>query len=476
MEGGGGRVIEVENPARGTHLASVPTASAADLDAAVAAARHSLTHGWGRTSSRDRGRVLQRMADLLVQHAARIAEIETLDNGTPISISVKTVGSLAADLFRYYAGWTTKIAGDAFTPNVGGREHLEFMVATCRDPIGVVGAIVPWNAPSGMLALKLAPALATGCTVVLKPAEQAPLVAELFAELLLEAGAPPGTFNLVQGYGEDIGAAIAAHRDIDKITFTGSTEVGRRIVAAAAGNLKRVTLELGGKSPFVIFADADIALAAPAAAHACFFVSGQACMAGTRLFVEESVHDEVLEGVRATAAKMTLGDGLLPTSILGPVISAQQKRRIEHYIQAGIEDGATVAFGGTPLPGPGHFVAPTLFTDARSDMRIAREEIFGPVLTCIRFRSDAEAQLLAEINSTMYGLSGSVWTRDLQRALRIARGVDSGQVGINVHAAVSPETPFGGNKQSGWGREFGREGLEPYLKTKAITINLGPRP
>lgn len=475
VDGAGERVIKVENPARETIIAEVSTASTNDLDNAVSAARHSLEHGWGRMSSRDRGRVLQRMSELLSQHAERIAEIETLDMGTPIGITVRTVGSLAVDIFQYYAGWATKISGESFVPNVGGREAFDFLAATLREPIGVVGVIIPWNAPSGMLALKLGPALAAGCTVVLKPAEQAPLVAELFAELLLEAGAPPGTFNLLQGHGADVGAALAAHTGIDKITFTGSTATGRSVVTAALGNLKKVTLELGGKSPFVIFPDADLELAIPAAAHSCFFVSGQACMAGTRLFAAESIYEEVVAGVAAVAQKFVMGDGLRRDVNLGPVISARQKQRILGFIESGRQQGARMVCGGEDVPTTGHFVRPTLFADARPDMRIAQEEIFGPVLTAMRFKDGDEATLLQWINGTKYGLSGSVWTRDLQRAVRMARGIDSGQVGINVHAAVSPETPFGGNRQSGWGREFGREGLDAYLKTKAMTMNLGLR-
>ncbi|WP_394762669.1 aldehyde dehydrogenase family protein [Phenylobacterium sp.] len=474
-EGASSRTIAVENPAREERVAEIAGASAHDLDMAVHAARHALETSWGRLHGRERARIMLRFADLLDRDADLIGEIMSIDNGTPLASSTPVVRLLGAELFRYYAGWATKISGEAFTPAIGSRTHLDFMVSTLREPIGVVGAIVPWNAPAGMIALKLAPALAVGCTVVLKTAELAPLTGRFFAELLLEAGAPPGTFNLLHGFGDEVGAAMATHPGIDKITFTGSTAVGRSIAqGAAASNLKRVTLELGGKSPVVIFPDADLSEAIPAAAMACFFVSGQACMAGTRLFVHREVHDEVVAGVAAFAKTMTLGDGLAPDTVLGPVISARQKARILEYIRIGVEeDGATVALGGEDTPSPGHFVRPTIFTDARADMRIAQEEIFGPVLTVIPFTD--EAALVRDVNSTVYGLSGSVWTRDIQRGLRMARKIDSGQVAINYHAAMSPETPFGGNRQSGWGREFGKEGLEPYLKTKAISVNLGPR-
>jgi len=466
-------LILVENPARETELAVIAPASVAQLDQAVAAARASLETGWGRFHGRERAQVLFRFADRLEANIERLAEIMTLDNGMGISSSRAVVRYLAVDLIRYYAGWATKIAGDAFKPAVGSRTELDFLVTTLREPIGVVGAIVPWNAPVGMLALKIAPSLAAGCTLVLKTAELAPLAGEVMAELMLEAGAPPGTLNVLHGRGETIGAALAAHPGVDKITFTGSTAVGRSIVRAAQGNLKRVTLELGGKSPVVIFPDADMTVAIPAASMACYLSTGQACMAGSRLFVHEDVHDQVVEGVAAHAASLVIGDGMRPETVLGPLISARQKARVEGYVQAGLEDGATLAYGGAAMSGPGHFVGPALFTGVTPQMRIAREEIFGPVLSVFRFND--EAALVRDINGLRYGLSGSVWTRDIQKGLRLAQQIDSGQVAINHHGAMSPETPFGGNKESGWGREFGREGLEPYLKTKAISINLGAR-
>lgn len=470
---GQGRTIDVENPARETTISEIRAASLGQVDEAVAVARQALNGDWGKTSGRDRGVILNRFADLLDANVDLIAEVMTLDNGSPLSSSRMVVQFLAAELFRYYAGWATKISGESFTPNIGARPNQDFLVTTVREPVGVVGAIVPWNAPPGMIAMKMAPALAAGCTMVLKTAELAPLVGQIFARFWLEAGGAPGAFNLIHGYGEDVGAAMAAHPGIDKIAFTGSTEVGRKIVVAATGNLKKVSLELGGKSPVVIFPDADLKAAIPAAAMACYLSTGQQCMAGSRLFVHADVHDEVAEGVAAFAKTLPVGDGMLPDTILGPAISAQQKARIESYIAIAKDEGAVAALESAAIDGPGHFIGPALFTEVKPGMRIEQEEVFGPVLSLIRFREEEE--LLSAINGTSYGLSGSVWTSNVQTALRIAKRIDSGQVGVNVHAAMSPETPFGGNRQSGWGRELGRDGLDAYLKTKAISINLGPK-
>lgn len=472
---GKGAPIAVENPANEELLTHVSAGSADDVDDAVAAARAALHGPWGRMSGRDRGRIMGRFADLIERDAGIIAEVMTLDTGQPISSCEAVVRLLAVELIRYYAGWTTKIAGDAFMPSLGGtRAASEYLTTTLREPVGVVGAIVPWNAPAGMMALKLAPALAAGCTLVLKTAELAPLTGEFFAQLLLEAGAPPGVLNLLHGLGEETGAAMAAHPGIDKISFTGSPAVGRKVVQAACRNLKKVTLELGGKSPVIAFPDADLDALAPAAVAACFVGSGQACMAGTRLFVHEAIHDELLARVSKGVDALRMGDPFDPATTLGPMISARQRERVETYIRTGKSEGARIANAPASHDGKGHFVAPVVFADADMSMRIAREEIFGPVLTVLRFGDD-EDRLFADVNATKYGLSGSVWTRDIQRGLRAVRRVDSGQVGINVHAAVSPETPFGGNRQSGWGREFGREGLDPYLKTKAVTMLLGDR-
>ena len=471
---GTGRSIAVENPARGEIIAEIRAASLDQLDDAVSAARSALRGDWSRLSGRDRGVILARFADLLDANTDLIGEVMTLDNGSPLSSSKMVVQHLATELFRYYAGWASKIAGESFQPSLTARPTLDFMVATVREPVGVVGAIVPWNAPPGMIALKMAPALAAGCTLVLKTAELAPLVGELFARLWVEAGGPAGAFNLIHGHGEDIGAAMAAHPHIDKIAFTGSTAVGRKIVEAATGNLKKVSLELGGKSPVIVFPDADLDALIPAAAMACYLSTGQQCMAGSRLFLHADIHDRVAEGVAAFAKTLKVGDGLESETVLGPLISARQKARVLDYIDIAKAEGATPLLETAPIDGPGHFVGPALFTGVTPGMRIEQEEVFGPVLVAIRF--DDEDAMIEAVNGTPYGLSGSVWTRDIARALRVAKRVDSGQVGVNIHAAMSAETPFGGNRQSGWGREFGRDGLDGYLKTKAISVNLGPKP
>ncbi len=468
---GTGTEITVENPATEAPIATLRAASLDQLDTAVAAARAALRGAWGRANGRERAQTLARFADLLDANAQLIGEVMTLDNGSPLASSCMVVRFLAADVFRYYAGWATKISGESFSPSLGARPNLDILVATLREPVGVVGAIVPWNAPPGMIALKMAPALAAGCTMVLKTAELAPLVGELFARLWHEASGPPGSFNLVHGHGTDIGAAMAAHPGIDKIAFTGSTAVGRQIVHAASGNLKKVALELGGKSPVVVFPDADLEAVIPAASMACFLSTGQQCMAGSRLFVHASVHDQVAEGVAAHAAALKVGDGMRPDTLLGPAISARQRQRILDYIGIAKAEGATPLLHSAPIDGPGHFIGPTVLTDVRPGMRIEQEEVFGPVLSIVRFED--EDDMIAAANGTTYGLSGSVWTRDIQRGLRVAKRIDSGQVGINIHAAISPETPFGGNKQSGWGREYGRDGLDAFLKTKAVSINLG---
>ncbi len=471
---GRGRTIAVENPAREDGIAEVRAASLDQLDQAVSAARSALHGDWSRLGGRDRGVILNRFADLLDARADLIGEIMTLDNGSPLTSSRMVVRHLAAELFRYYAGWASKIAGDSFQPSLTARPNLDIMVATIREPIGVVGAIVPWNAPPGMIALKMAPALAAGCTLVLKTAELAPLVGEMFAALWIEAGGPAGAFNVIHGHGEDIGAAMAAHPHIDKIAFTGSTAVGRKIVEAATGNLKKVSLELGGKSPVIVFPDADLDAVIPAAAMACYLSTGQQCMAGSRLFLHADIHDQVAEGIAAFAKTLKVGDGLDSDTVLGPMISARQKARVLDYIAIAKTEGATDLIDAAAIDGPGHFLSPALFTGVTPGMWIEQEEVFGPVLSVIRF--DDEDAMVDAVNGTPYGLSGSVWTRDIARALRVAKRVDSGQVGVNIHAAMSAETPFGGNRQSGWGREFGRDGLDGYLKTKAISVNLGLKP
>jgi phenylacetaldehyde dehydrogenase len=460
----------VYDPASEDALAQVASAGEADIDRAVSAARAAFLGEWSRLSSHQRSRLLWRLADELEANLDLAVELEVLDNGMPRMVAHYSIAKFGCDFLRYYAGWCTKILGETIPVSPQDAPNGESLTYTRREPIGVVGAIIPWNSPLVMAVLKLAPALAAGCTVVLKPAELTPLTALLLGELVKRSGIPDGVVNIVPGHGHVAGAALAAHDGVDKIAFTGSTEVGKKILLAAAGNLKRVTLELGGKSPMVVFPDADLERVIPGAARGAFFLQGQNCMAGTRLFVHEDIYDKVVEGVVGMAGSFRLGHGLSPDSDLGPLISAEQRERVLEYVRAGSQSGAELLCGGDMPQGKGYFLRPAVFGHTSMDMKIAREEIFGPVL-CVQSFSDSDLKAVAaEANKTIYGLSGSVWTRDISTAHRMVNLIDSGQVSINCHAAVDPAIPFGGNRQSGWGREFGREGLEPYLKTKATTV------
>ncbi|MDJ0929472.1 MAG: aldehyde dehydrogenase family protein [Gammaproteobacteria bacterium] len=466
-----GERIEVQDPATEEIIATVAGAGADDVDRAVTAARAALKGEWSTMTSYERARCILNFADEIEKNVSLIAEVEVMENGLPRMISEYTAVKFGAEFLRYYAGWATKIHGLTIPVSPMDARNGETLTYTRREPIGVVGAIIPWNAPLPMAILKLAPALATGCTIVLKPAELTPLTALLLVELAHKAGIPNGVINVVAGYGQSAGQALAEHPDVDKISFTGSTAVGKKIIEASTGNLKKVTLELGGKSPFVVFPDADLERVIPGAIRGAFFLQGQNCMASTRLFVHEDVFDTVVHGIAQGVGAMKLGPGLDPASMLGPLISGDQRDRVMAYIDAGKESGAELVAGGDALPGKGFFIKPTLFARTNMDMKIAREEIFGPVL-CVQSFSDSDGLegIAAEANKTIYGLSGSVWTKDISIAHKLAAMIDSGQVSINCHAAVDPAIPFGGNKQSGWGREFGMEGLEPYLKTKATTV------
>lgn len=461
--------LDVLDPASEERISRIGLAEATDVDAAVAAARRALRGPWSRMSADERTRIMLEYARLIESKSRLFTELAVLDNGMPWMLGESTA-AFCGMFLRYYAGWISKIAGQTLPSGALGKRPGELLAYTLREPIGVVGAITPWNYPFGMEMLKIAPVLATGCTLVLKPAEQAPLAALLLGELALEAGVPPGVFNVVPGLGETAGAALAAHPDVDKVAFTGSTEVGRSIVRAAAGNLKRVSLELGGKSPVVIFPDADLAQAIPGAAMAAFLLQGQNCVCGSRVFVHEKIADTVAQGLAAFAKGMSVGPGIEREAMLGPVISAEQRGRIEALLATAKPEGATLLAGGGRPRDRGYFVAPTVYADCRPDMSIVKQEIFGPVLAIQTF-GDGDLEKIAEqANDTIYGLSGSVWTRDLSIAHRMVRMIDSGQVGVNCHAAMDPSMPFGGNRQSGWGREFGAEGLELYLKTKAVTV------
>lgn len=469
----GGDRIPVIDPATGDQVAEAEGASAADIDRAVAAARTALNGPWSRMSPADRGRLIWKLADLMEAHGQTLCELEVLDNGMPMFAAQVGALQFATNYLRYYAGWAGKILGDTIpTSRPSPDPDAENLVYTLREPVGVVGAIIPWNAPAPMMAVKLGPALATGCTLVLKVAELTPLTNLFMARLLVEAGFPPGVVNVLPGYGHTAGAALAQHPDVDKVAFTGSTEVGKEIVRASAGNLKRITLELGGKSPVVVMDDADVDRAVAGAIPAAFFLSGQNCMAGTRLLLHKKIEAEFLDKLTQGVRALKVGSGFDPEVIIGPLISDQQRQRVLGLIDAARSEGAEILTGGAATGERGFFVQPTVAAGTTSQMRVVQEEVFGPVLSVRTFDTCDVDEIAAEANATVYGLSGSVWTKDLSVAHRLVKRIDAGQVSINCHAAIDPATPFGGNKQSGWGREFGKEGLEPYLKTKAVSVAL----
>lgn len=469
VQAASGKTLPVYNPATGEVMAHVPEAEAEDVDRAVKAARRAFDDGpWTKMSPSQRGRLMLKLADLMEQHLEEFAEIESMDNGKPLSVARVADVPLAIDLFRYMAGWATKIMGHTFPISFPG----EYLSYTLREPIGVVGQIIPWNFPLLMAAWKLGPALAAGCTVVLKLAEQTPLSGLRLAELIHEAGFPDGVVNVLTGYGEGAGAPLAAHDLVDKVAFTGSTEVGRLIVHAAAGNLKKVTLELGGKSPAIIFPDADLEKAIPGTASAIFFNHGQCCCAGSRLFAHESIFDKVVEGVSDIASKIRVGNGLDPQTQMGPLVSEEQFQKVTGYIDSGLKEGATATAGGRKAADKGYFVQPTVLTRTNPEMKVVREEIFGPVVCAIPY-SDADLDRIAkEANDTPYGLAASIWTRDISTANKMARRIRSGTVWINCHNVFDAALPFGGYKQSGWGREMGAEVLNNYTEVKAVTTAL----
>ncbi len=465
-----GKTFETSNPATGEVLGSVAAADAADVDAAVSAARKALEGPWGKMTPADREKVLHKVADLLEARAEAFAQLDTLDNGKPIREAKSGDLPLSVALFRYYGGWPTKITGDTTPVSVPYYPGAKFLQYTVREPIGVVGAIIPWNFPLLMAAERLAPILACGNTVVLKPAEQTPLSALWLGELLLEAGVPAGVVNVVPGLGPTAGAAIAKHMGIDKVTFTGSTEVGREIVKASAGNMKRVTMELGGKSPNIIFADADMEAAARGIFAGIFYNQGQTCSAGSRVFVERPAYDKLVAAVAERAGKIKQGNGLDPKIGMGPLVSKEQRERVLALVEKGKSEGAKLLAGGAAQPGAGYFFQPTVFGDVKDDMTIAREEIFGPVVCLFPF--DTVDEVIDRANSTDYGLVAAVWTKDIKKAHLAAQRLKAGVVWINCYQFVDAAAPWGGVKQSGYGREKGPYAIENYTSVKSVWVDL----
>ncbi len=466
-----GKTFPTYNPATGEVLAQVAEGDHADTDLAVKAARRAFDSGpWSRLTPSERGKLVWKLADLLEEHIEEFATLETLDNGKPLGVARAADVPLAVDMFRYMAGWATKLEGTTIPISVPYTPGAQYLAYTLREPVGVVGQIIPWNFPLLMAAWKLAPALASGCTVVLKPAEQTPLSALRLGELIVEAGFPEGVVNIVPGYGETAGAALAAHDLVDKIAFTGSTEVGKLIVHAATGNLKKVSLELGGKSPNVVFKDADLDIAIGGAASAIFFNHGQCCCAGSRLYVERPVFDEVVEGVAAKAAKIKVGAGLDPKTNMGPLVSEEQLQRVCNYLEIGMAEGAKAASGGHKIDGKGYFVEPTVLVNTTESMKVVKEEIFGPVVTAIPF--DNPEELLNRANDSIYGLAAGIWTHDITKAHRTAAMLRAGTVWINCYNIFDAALPFGGYKQSGWGREMGKDVLNLYTQTKAVCARI----
>ncbi|MER9118225.1 aldehyde dehydrogenase family protein [Mesorhizobium sp. M0954] len=464
-----GRTTESRNPATGAVIATVPRADRQDIDLAVTAARKAFEGPWSRFKPYERQVLLLRIADLFEKHWEEISRSDTTDMGMPI-IRTRANRNRVIGMLRYYAGMATALHGETIDNSLPG----EIVSFTHKEPVGVVGAIIPWNAPTAASIWKIGPALATGCTIVLKPSEEAPLTPLLIADIMNEAGVPEGVVNIVTGTGTEAGAALAEHMGVDKIVFTGSTATGQSIVRASAGNLKRVSLELGGKSPVIVCADADLDKAVPVAAMSVFANSGQICIAGSRLFVERAVHDEFVERLAAYAKGLRVGDGIDPATEIGPLVSEKQLQRVTGYLEAGTAEGAKLVTGGTRLVegalGAGNFVAPTVFAGVSDDMKIAREEIFGPVISALPF--DTRDEAVERANNTPYGLAAGVFTQNLATAHQLSRKIRAGSVWVNTYHAIDPAVPFGGYKMSGYGREGGAEHLAEYLNTKGVFIKI----
>ena len=462
-----GERIETLDPATGQILGRFPSGGEADVNQAVAAARRAFNGAWRKVTPYERGRLLQKAAALIEKNGDELAQLITLENGKPLWEAKKEVGT-AVSWTEYYAGWTTKLTGDTIPVSLPG----QFLNYTIREPLGLVGGITPPNYPLTMPLYKAAPALATGNTVILKPSEDTSLVALRLAELFLEAGFPEGVVNVVTGYGETAGAALANHNDVDKITFTGSTEVGRMLIKASAGNLKKLSLELGGKSPNIVFADADLEVALKGVFMGIFFCQGEICSAGSRLFVEQTIYEEFVAQLAGMAKSVRLGHGLDPETKMGPLVSRSQQERVLDYIQQGRAAKANVlAGGGKPdgLLAEGFFVEPTVFSQVTNEMTIAREEIFGPVVCALPFKDLADA--IRQGNDTPFGLAAGVWTRDLRKAHQAAAALETGTVWVNCYNAFDNASPWGGFKQSGWGREKGPYGLDLFTQIKSVVVN-----
>lgn len=470
VESVSGRRIPVTDPATGLEITTIPAGNTQDVDRAVAAARRAFEGSWARFRPVQRERLLLKLADLLEANADELAELETLDNGKLLMMSRHGDLNIAIDSLRYMAGWATKIEGTTITPSFAYIPDVEFASQTLREPVGVIGQIIPWNFPLVMAVWKIAPALSAGCTVILKPAEDTPLTALRLGQLICEAGFPGGVVNIVTGDAEP-GAALVDHRDVDKIAFTGSTEVGQIIQRRAADTMKRVSLELGGKSPVVILKDADVGRAVQGAAQAVFFNHGQVCTAGSRLFVERPIYDAVMDGLAEVAQSFQLGSGFDPASQMGPLVSAKQRERVQGFLDIGQEQGGRLVAGGEAVDSAGFFFRPAVFADVRPDMTIYREEIFGPILAATPFDDVDSAIALA--NDTVYGLGASVWTDNLTLANRIVRKLKAGSVWVNAHNLLDPAVPFGGFKMSGYGKELGNAARELYTEAKSVTFALG---
>jgi aldehyde dehydrogenase (NAD+) len=463
-----GKTFQTENPSTGEVLAELAEGDKADVDRAVAAARRAFDEGpWSRFTPMQRQRVMLKLADLIDENIAEFGLLDSMEMGAPVGLG--DFGSPPSDTMRYYAGWPTKLHGETVSNSISE----SMFTYTLKQPVGVVAAIVPWNGPLISAMWKMGPALAAGCTMILKPAEEAGLSPLLLGELAIQAGFPPGVFNVVTGFGETAGAALSAHPDVDKIGFTGSTATGQAIMRAAAGNLKKLTLELGGKSPDIVFADADLDAAVVGAGMGVFGNTGQMCIAGSRIYVERSIYQEFTDRLAEFAGSLRVGHSLDPQTQIGPVVSSGQLERVTGYLEIGRQEGARAVAGGARLTegdlAKGFFVPPTVFVDVRDDMRITTEEIFGPVAAVMPFDTLEEA--VSRANRTQFGLGGGVWTRDIGKAHKVAKAIRAGTMWVNTYGVVDPAIPFGGMKMSGWGKDLGMQSVEDYLTVKAVWIN-----